>query len=595
MSRLGSITLVLLLAASGQALALDADPPSRVARLSYIDGQVSLQAANAANVEQAALNLPVSTGDRVTTDSGSRAELSIGTAALRLDEYTGLTVSNLDTDIAQVALDSGTLGIHVRELMASETFEIDTPNATVRLLHPGDYRIGIDEEGATVLAVRSGDAELDNGNGPVRLRDGQQVRLASGEQSPNVQNLDPQDAFDTWCIDRERAIADEESSRYVSRDVVGYEDLDHYGNWYSEPGYGMVWSPTYVSAGWAPYSYGTWTWFSPWGWTWVDRSPWGFAPFHYGRWAFAHQRWCWVPGPRFHRPVWAPGLVGWRNGSGGDHNRPVGWFPLGPREVYVPSKQVSPRYLRNVNLANTTIANNAFITNVYNNRVRDLQYINRNVPGAVTTAPRTVFTNPRPIARPVWSGDFRNNARLEPGPMPPRNRGDSRPNRNPVPRVADSTPTPVGLGRSPVERPQGDRNGDARRTIPRPPTDRRQIQSDDGWRRIDARPNTSQGMRTNLPPPTIQGAPLPRFNVTRDSRPTPVAMPARTVNRGGDRPIPVAQGNGNSWREARAPAPEMRSAPSHDSRPSGNSGNSRGPSMGGGHSNRGGGMSVNRN
>jgi hypothetical protein len=26
---------------------------------------------------------------------------------------------------------------------------------------------------------------------------------------------------------------------------------------------------------------------SPWGWTWVDNAPWGFAPFHYGRWVGA--------------------------------------------------------------------------------------------------------------------------------------------------------------------------------------------------------------------------------------------------------------------------------------------------------------------
>jgi hypothetical protein len=251
----------------------------------------------------------------------------------------------------------------------------------------------------------------------------------------------------------------------------------------------------------------------------------------------------------------------------------------------VPSKQVSPRYLRNVNVANTTITNNAFITNVYNNRVRDIQYVNRNVPGAITTAPRTVFTSPRPIARPVWSGDFRNNARLEPAPTA-RDHGASRPSRNPESRVADSTPTPLGLGRPPVERPQDD----ARRTIPRPPTDRRQIQSDDGWRRIDARPNALQGVRPTPPPPTLQGAPLPRVNAQRDTRQTPVSMPARTFNRGPDRPAPAAQGN--SWREAQASAPAMRSAPAHDSRPSGNSGNSRGPSLGGGRSNRGGGLSM---
>ena len=28
----------------------------------------------------------------------------------------------------------------------------------------------------------------------------------------------------------------------------------------------------------------SWVWLRPWGWTWVDDAPWGFAPFHYGRW-----------------------------------------------------------------------------------------------------------------------------------------------------------------------------------------------------------------------------------------------------------------------------------------------------------------------
>jgi hypothetical protein len=587
MMRFGSLALLLLVAATSPARAIEVDPPSRVARLSYMEGQVTLQAPNASAPEQAAVNLPLTIGDRLSTDSGSRAELSVGTAALRLDEYTDITVSNLDTDIAQVALNSGTLGIHVRELLASETFEVDTPNATVRLLRPGDYRIGIDQDGTAVVAVRSGDAEVDNGNGPVRVRDGQQLRLAGGDQYANVQNLDSQDAFDDWCIERERAITDAESSRYVSRDVVGYEDLDHYGNWYNEPGYGTVWAPSMVGVGWAPYSFGSWTWIGPWGWTWVDRAPWGFAPFHYGRWAFVHQRWCWVPGPRIHHPVWAPGLVAWRNGSGSvDHTRPVGWFPLGPHEVYVPSKQVSARYLRNVNISNTAIANNAYITNVYNNRVRDIRFANRNVPGALTTAPRSVFTNPRPIAQPVWTGDFRNNARLERGPTQrvpaPRPVGDeaSRPNRGMDSRGRDEhvaeIGTPAAFGRPQDNTPPQDRGGHV--SIPRLPGDRRQIQSDDGWRRIDARPNALQ--------PTLQGAPLPRFDANRSERAT------------NERAAPVPRqsgGGGHENRENRASAPVMRAppvshstpAPSHEARPSG--GGSRGAaSMGGGHSNRGG-------
>ena len=377
---------------------------------------------------------------------------------MRLDEYTDLTISNLDQDIVQVALNSGTLGIHVRELREAETFELDTPNGTVRLLRPGDYRLEIDPQGATVLSVRNGDAELDAGGGPVRLRDGERARLGAGDQYAELQQLGMEDSFDAWCIDRERAISDDESTRYVSRDVVGYEDLDNYGNWYSEPGYGAVWAPTIVIASWAPYHYGSWSWISPWGWTWIDQSPWGFAPFHYGRWAYLHHRWCWVP-PHSPHPVWGPGFVAWNHntGPGGPHQKPVSWVPLGPSEVYVPSKSASPRYLRNVNVSNTAIANNAYITNVYNNRVRDIRYVNRNVPGAVTTLPRAAFVAPR---TPVWTGDFRDNQRLLPG---------------------SSAQPPVALAPNNPDRQADDR----RMTVPRRPTDRRQVESDGNWVRID--------------------------------------------------------------------------------------------------------------
>src|SRR5437867_1713415 len=82
---------------------------------------------------------------------------------------------------------------------------------------------------------------------------------------------------------------------------------------------------------------------NPWGWTWVDDAPWGFAPFHYGRWVWYRSRWCWAPGSYVARPVYAPALVAWVGGpsvnvsvSIGRSSPPVGWFPLGPREVYVP-------------------------------------------------------------------------------------------------------------------------------------------------------------------------------------------------------------------------------------------------------------------
>ena len=44
----------------------------------------------------------------------------------------------------------------------------------------------------------------------------------------------------------------------------------------------------------------------------------------------------------------------------------VAWFPLGPREVYVPPYRASERYVQRVNVTNTTV-NVVNVTNVYNN------------------------------------------------------------------------------------------------------------------------------------------------------------------------------------------------------------------------------------
>src|SRR5213082_331358 len=105
---------------------------------------------------------------------------------------------------------------------------------------------------------------------------------------------------------------------------------------------------------------------------------------------------CWVPGPRHLRPVYAPALVAWVGGPGGGVavgvGANVGWFPLAPREVYVPGYHVSPNYVRNVNITNTTIVNNTYITNVYQNNVTNIHYVN-NTAGAVTAVPQNVFTS----------------------------------------------------------------------------------------------------------------------------------------------------------------------------------------------------------
>ncbi len=569
--------LFLAFAISGTSIADEPDPPARAARLSLMQGQVILQAAGGGAPEEAELNRPLTLGDRLMTDTGSRAEMSVGTAAVRLDESTDLTIVNLDGAIAQIELNSGTLGIHLREFREGETFEIDTPNATVLLLKPGDYRIEVDSQGASVLAVRNGEAELDGGAGPTRLTDQQELRFVSPDQHASVQALGPLSDFDEWCIERERAITERHATRYVSRDVVGYEDLDSHGRWWNEPGYGYVWSPTYISIGWAPYSYGRWVWISPWGFTWIDNSPWGYAPFHYGRWAFVHQRWCWVP-PRHHRPVFAPALVGWTGMPGvrdPRHAGSVGWYPLGPREVYVPGHRASARYLRNVNVSNTTIDNNAQITNAYRGRIRNVRRVNSDIPGALTTVPAATFAANRSGGGRVLRANPNEPGHVTPPVKTPQPVRDTRWREafNNA-RNRDGNTQPVT-----TLRPSENQRAviDERRTVPRMPTDRRMIQS-----------NINEARRTAPETPAVRYVSPPR-NIVRTEPPRTVVRtePPRTVGQPEHRRAAPVE----SWQNQRvqqAPAQPSRSAQSASGRSNNGGGSSSSSrSYGGGSANQG--------
>ncbi|HEV1287439.1 MAG TPA: DUF6600 domain-containing protein [Bryobacteraceae bacterium] len=368
-----------------------ADPPSRAARLSYINGTVSFQPGGVDDWVPAEPNRPLTTGDRLWTEEGSRAELNFGSAAFRLNSRTNFTFLNLDDKAAQIQLSLGTLSIRLRRLADDETIEIDTPQAAFPLLRPGDYRIDVNEAGdATIATVRGGDAEATASGQSFPIHAREQVRITGVEGTEPVfdrRPAPPTDPFDNFCQDRDRREDLSTSGKYVSRDIPGYADLDANGTWRTDPQYGAVWVPSTVPVGWSPYRYGHWAWIAPWGWTWVDDAPWGYAPFHYGRWAFVAGSWVWVPGPIGPRPVYAPAMVAYVGGAGFGVGV-VGWFPLGPREVFVPAYGVSAVYMTRVNVTNTVVTEVA-VRNVYANRA---------VPGAVVAVRGEAIVGGRPIA-----------------------------------------------------------------------------------------------------------------------------------------------------------------------------------------------------
>jgi hypothetical protein len=277
----------------------------------------------------------------------------------------------------------------------------------VLLREPGEYTIGtedsgdrtVDAEDRTVVTTRSGEAVVtgaDDQHGYI-VGANEQGSFTGGDELGSVMTqAGHRSAFETWAYEREARTQQSVAANYVPAGTVGYQDLDSYGTWSNEPEYGNVWQPSasYVFTDWAPYRYGRWIWVTPWGWTWVDDAPWGYAPFHYGRWTYLRQRWCWIPGPRHVRASYAPALVGWVGSpSYGAQFRDVGWFPLGPREIYLPARHSSWRYFHNVNAWNSF--DNTALTNAYYGRNSNYRYRNRGAPHAVTVIDHESFVSGR--------------------------------------------------------------------------------------------------------------------------------------------------------------------------------------------------------
>lgn len=591
-SRLWALALLSLLML-GVALADEADPPGRVARLSYVQGSVSLEPAGQQDWIGAEINRPLTTNDKLWSDTaGSRAELDIGGAVIRLGSSTGFSFLNLDDNIAQMQVTAGTVIVHVRELLDNQTYEIDTPNIAVVLDQPGQYRVDVSDSGdSTVVRVVDGQAEATGGGQSMSLTNQQMVTFTGTDSlSADTGTLGAPDGFDDWSLERDREFEQSASRHYVAEDMAGAQDLDENGQWENTPDYGAVWIPTAVAVGWAPYSYGHWAWISPWGWTWVDEAPWGFAPFHYGRWARWHDSWCWVPGPRRVRPVYAPAMVAWVGGGGGAVG--VGWFPLGPREVYVPGYHVSEHYVQNINITNTTIVNNTYITKVYQNRGADVRYANSSVAGAVTAVPRNVFTSAQPVnahrvALPPGQLAHVSTTAVAPAIAPvrqsmlggPTSGFGRRPpqavlNRPVVARTAPPpaasgarvrlvTPPTQQAGRAPgFGRPEQSRPGAGSGVSmqqSRPPAQQPRAGEGPGTSIQPSRPATQQRPGTAVPPSsaggnartwadrehTLEQSTLPPSQAPRSDRPPPAA-------RGGGEGTPVPNG---TYRENPAPAP----------------------------------------
>jgi hypothetical protein len=439
------------------------DLPGRVGRVAEVGGELFLAPQDKPDQWQSiGPNYPVASGDNLWVGNNGRAEVDLGAAQVRLAGDSSVHLSRLDDRQFALFVGQGRVQVRVRVLDPGEFARVDTPNAQVVLTRPGSYRVDVsDDRGHTRVMVREGEANVLTAGAVQQVLPGQTAEVDGMDpQFANVRNGIGGDDFDGWVASRERLYARSQYSSYVSPRMVGAADLDQYGTWSQQPDYGSVWYPNEVAPDWAPYRYGYWTDVGVWGPTWVDAAPWGYAPFHYGRWAFIGGRWGWCPGAYVARPLWAPAMVAWTGGPGWNLSVSVGspvygWVPLGWGEPFRP-------WWGRCSFGCWDRFNRPYAVNVAvirPNSPPPTRFVNWNAPGGITAVAgptllmrRSVQANMVNVPRnavataPLLSGAPM--VRLEPDRVPTRRPGEGAPppasTFNPI--AIRPAPSPGGLG-----------------------------------------------------------------------------------------------------------------------------------------------------
>ena len=342
------------------------DVPGRgVARISLINGDVSVRRGDSGDLIAAAVNAALVAPDRVLTGPLSRTELQLDAKnRLRVAPDSDLRLAEIEYRRYTVELAAGTITWHVAK-GSSADIDINTPSVSVRPVQPGDYRITVNADGTTEVTARTGEAEIYSPRGVERVRRGKTTLVRGDKANPEFQTIAElrEDEWDRFNLGRDRELDRSISRQYLADDIVGAEELDNNGTWVDSAPYGRVWQPR-VAAGWSPYSQGRWVWLDYYGWSWVSYDQFGWAPFHYGSWFNQGGNWCWYPGARHNRTWWRPAMVAWFGFGGvnvGVGFGNWGWVPLAPFELF------NPWYGQGFYGHNrTNIYNNIRVVNNYN-------------------------------------------------------------------------------------------------------------------------------------------------------------------------------------------------------------------------------------
>jgi FecR protein len=346
---------LLLLLGSAWTLDARADdaPAHRAARLSFLQGDVTVDHLDNTAGDPAQINMPLAEGARLTTGEDGQAEVEFEDGSVvRLTPNSSLGLSVMSVDPAENFHTQLTVlhGLVYAELRASSKYlyVLDAGGELISPVANATVRINLDQPPATI-SVFDGTVHVEHASTPEA--DGFKKDVRAGEsltgdpsdssQYSVSQNVE-QDSWDEWNSARDQAAADAILNQTTARDSYagdqgyGWSDLDANGNWYHVPGQGQVWQPTIAEdTDFDPYGYGSWVAYPGAGYVWASGYAWGWTPFHCGCWSYwSGFGWGWSPV--------GCGRAGWGvgRGSGGvfavNINHPPQNYRLPTRPIHEP-------------------------------------------------------------------------------------------------------------------------------------------------------------------------------------------------------------------------------------------------------------------
>jgi hypothetical protein len=281
-----------------------ADSQARIVRLSQVDGDVQIDRNSGQGYEKAFLNLPVTQGAKVRTGSGARAEIEFEDGStLRMTpgttvEFSELALRDSGARASGLNLQTGTAYLNFRDAKSKQEFSLSFAQQKLLLTKSAHLRLEMKDDAATV-AVFKGEIQVEGPTGKVEVEKKHSATFDTAGAKPYTlaNNLEP-DPYDDW--DKQQGKYHDQYATVAgnySPYAYGASDLNYYGSFYDIPGYGMMWQPYLVGAGWDPFMNGSWAWYPGAGYMWVSSYPWGWMPYRYGSWTYLPSYgWFWQPG-----------------------------------------------------------------------------------------------------------------------------------------------------------------------------------------------------------------------------------------------------------------------------------------------------------